>query len=121
MTSAKRRSEFGEASEMTSAKHRSEFGEASEMTSAKRGSTVFGETSERVRRSFGVPFSASVLCSLPILIAIFYIAYKLCHKLRSVLKIILKNCKKPAYTYPKDEELNTDLIDRSRPIVTSLE
>ena len=60
MTSAKRRSEFGEASEMTSAKHRSEFGEASEMTSAKRGSTVFGETSERVRRSFGVPFSASV-------------------------------------------------------------
>ena len=26
----------------------------------KRGSTVFGETSERVRRSFGVPFSASI-------------------------------------------------------------
>ena len=46
---------------MTSAKRRSEFGEASEMTSAKRGSTVFGETSERVRRSFGVPFSASVI------------------------------------------------------------
>ena len=41
-------------------KLRSEFGEALEMTSAKRGSTVFGETSERVRRSFGVPFSASI-------------------------------------------------------------
>ena len=36
------------------------------MTSAKRGSTVFGETSERVRRSFGVPFSASIVFILMI-------------------------------------------------------
>ncbi|MCG8621846.1 MAG: hypothetical protein MJE68_07600 [Proteobacteria bacterium] len=40
--------------ELTRVIHRSEFGEASEVTSAKCESAVFGETSERVRKSFGV-------------------------------------------------------------------
>jgi hypothetical protein len=63
-----------------------------------------------------IVYMIGILCSLPLLIAIFYIAYKLCRKMRSVLQIVLKSCKKPAY--PKDDELNANLIDR--PIATSL-
>ena len=50
---------------------------------------------------------------LPILITIFYIAYKIYHKIRPVLQMVLGNCKKPAY--PKNEDLgNTfNLIDTS--------
>ena len=57
-----------------------------------------------------INYMIGMISILPIVIAIIYTAYKLRHKLQSVLRMVLGNCSKP--TYMEDEDLSINDVDK---------